>query len=305
MKIDAMKDTQSTKPSPRQLSSLAAAVALSLAGTSVAFAAGPWSLSANIGAVSNYMWRGVTQTGDGAAVQGGVDAAHESGFSAGTWASNIDWDDGSQSVTGFVQINPNTGAPINTPNGWLVQGTTSGSNADSPTYELDFYAGFDFALPDENASLGINTIYYAYPDSKDEVDFWEIGISGGYDFGAAAVSAGIQYTAWGGKANKDALYYDGDFYYNAALDIPLPQEFSFGVFGGYYDFKHDEEVYREAGRLRTASYDYWHWGASISKEAGDFGTFSLTYEQVDGESTNAGDLWDQDAKVWVGWNKEF
>ncbi|HSC75897.1 MAG TPA: TorF family putative porin [Pseudomonadales bacterium] len=45
--------------------------------------------SANIGAVSNYMWRGMTQTRNGAAVQGGLDLTHSSGFYAGTWMSNV------------------------------------------------------------------------------------------------------------------------------------------------------------------------------------------------------------------------
>jgi uncharacterized protein (TIGR02001 family) len=46
-------------------------------------------ISANIAATSNYIWRGVTQTGDQAAVQGGVDYAHEKGGYAGIWTSNI------------------------------------------------------------------------------------------------------------------------------------------------------------------------------------------------------------------------
>lgn len=50
-------------------------------------------LEANIGATSNYLWRGVTQTDDSAAIQGGLDYSHESGFYAGTWASNVDFGD--------------------------------------------------------------------------------------------------------------------------------------------------------------------------------------------------------------------
>jgi uncharacterized protein (TIGR02001 family) len=46
-------------------------------------------LSANVGATSNYIWRGASQTQDGAAIQGGIDYAHESGFYAGTWASTL------------------------------------------------------------------------------------------------------------------------------------------------------------------------------------------------------------------------
>ncbi len=45
-------------------------------------------LKANIGVASNYIWRGVTQSADAAAVSGGVDYTHQSGFYAGTWVSN-------------------------------------------------------------------------------------------------------------------------------------------------------------------------------------------------------------------------
>ncbi|MFV1923085.1 MAG: TorF family putative porin [Methylotenera sp.] len=46
-------------------------------------------ISANITASSNYVWRGVTQTADDAALSGGVDYTNESGFYAGTWTSNV------------------------------------------------------------------------------------------------------------------------------------------------------------------------------------------------------------------------
>jgi len=46
-------------------------------------------VSANIGATSNYVWRGMSQTGDASAIQGGLDYAHESGFYAGTWVSTL------------------------------------------------------------------------------------------------------------------------------------------------------------------------------------------------------------------------
>ncbi|WP_317932415.1 TorF family putative porin [Halioxenophilus sp. WMMB6] len=45
-------------------------------------------ISTNIAVASDYVWRGVTQTGYGAAVSGGIDYSNESGFFAGTWLSN-------------------------------------------------------------------------------------------------------------------------------------------------------------------------------------------------------------------------
>lgn len=64
---------------------LVSAVAAGLLGMSAAQAG--WE--ANVGAASNYIWRGVTQSNDGAAVSGGLDYSSESGFYAGTWASSL------------------------------------------------------------------------------------------------------------------------------------------------------------------------------------------------------------------------
>ncbi len=46
-------------------------------------------LSANAGVFSNYIWRGVSQTADGAAGQGGIDWGNDSGVYAGVWTSTI------------------------------------------------------------------------------------------------------------------------------------------------------------------------------------------------------------------------
>lgn len=69
---------------------VAAAVAGS-AFTFTALAEGD-SLSANVSATTNYVWRGLTQTDNTPALQGGVDYAHASGAYVGLWASNVDND---------------------------------------------------------------------------------------------------------------------------------------------------------------------------------------------------------------------
>jgi len=83
----------------------------------------------NVGAFSDYMFRGVTQTG-GTAVQGGLDYAFDSGFYVGTWASNI----------GFA-------------------GAAGGT-------EVDAYAGYAGKIGDIGYDLG--ALYYYYPE-QDEV----------------------------------------------------------------------------------------------------------------------------------------
>ncbi len=120
--------------------------AIVLGATSMAQA----ELTANIGVTSNYLWRGVTQTGDDAAVSGGIDWAHESGFYLGTWASNIDWGNGS-------------GA------------------------EVDFYGGFANEIGDFGYDIGL--IYYYYPTSGfEDSDFVELSLSGSWKFLEAGIA---------------------------------------------------------------------------------------------------------------------
>jgi len=48
-------------------------------------------LAYNVGAVSEYRYRGLAQSALAPAVQGGVDYAHSSGFYVGAWGSQIRW----------------------------------------------------------------------------------------------------------------------------------------------------------------------------------------------------------------------
>jgi uncharacterized protein (TIGR02001 family) len=215
----------------------------------------PHSVSANIGVVSNYIWRGQTQTDNQPAIQGGIDYAHASGFYAKTWLSNVDFLD--------------------------AQGNDT-------NYELDLTTGFGGAINDD-LSYDLNLIYIAYPDGRD-LDLAELGGSVTYKW----LTTGIAYTVYGqgdnapGVADGDALYIQGDLYYHAALDFALPFKLGLNLHGGYYDF-----IYNDGG------HDYGHWGATVSREAGDFGTFSLNYDQI------GRDTYDEDPKLWIGWNKEF
>jgi len=84
-------------------------------------------LSANAAVTSNYIWRGVTQTDDQAAVSGGIDFNAESGFYVGAWASNVKY------------------------------GTANS--------ELDLYAGYGFSVNDFTFDLGY--LNYGYPAGED------------------------------------------------------------------------------------------------------------------------------------------
>ncbi|WP_105200329.1 TorF family putative porin [Pseudoalteromonas sp. T1lg10] len=116
----------------KKYASVLALLALSL--TSLASQA---EVTANVAASSNYYWRGITQSDDGAAVSGGIDYASDTGFYAGTWLSNIDFGD-----------------------------------AASTSYEMDLYAGFAGSIDDIGYDVGY--IYYAYPDAEGDIGFGEI-----------------------------------------------------------------------------------------------------------------------------------
>ena len=68
--------------------------ALALSGAAFAQTKAPepdYTLSFNVGAITDYRYRGISQSRLNPALQGGIDFAHKSGFYLGTWASTIKW----------------------------------------------------------------------------------------------------------------------------------------------------------------------------------------------------------------------
>ncbi len=131
-------------------------------------------LSSNVGFVSQYSFRGIAQSNENIAVQGGFDVAHRSGFYAGLWGSNVNFNDSNEA-----------------------------------NIEVDVFAGFSSKFKGLNYDLGV--IYYAYPgaDSSLDYDFVEGAISVGYDFDTFSTSASINYSPEYFGESGDAFYYAG------------------------------------------------------------------------------------------------
>lgn len=70
--------------------------------------ASPHTVTSNVGIVSNYVFRGITQTSTNPAIQGGMDYAHASGFYAGVWGSNVNWIQDSVVTSGSVTLELDT-----------------------------------------------------------------------------------------------------------------------------------------------------------------------------------------------------
>ena len=126
----------------------AAAVALLAGLSTAAFAADEPAaaevspITANVTVASNYIYRGLTQTNNKPAIQGGFDYAHESGFYVGNLNSNISW------------ISDQYGG-----NGG------SGTGAVTAPIEMDFYAGFKKDLIAEGFASDFGVLQYYYPVS--------------------------------------------------------------------------------------------------------------------------------------------
>lgn len=143
-----------------RLAAAVAAISIATAATP-AFAqeeeSGPITVSGNTALVSDYRFRGVSQSDRNMAIQGGITIAHESGFYVGSWGSNL--------------------------SGW---GTFGGANM-----ELDLIAGYKASVGD--ATIDVGATWYMYPKGFDNTDFVEPYIKVSGSAGPVSLTAGVAY----------------------------------------------------------------------------------------------------------------
>ena len=156
---------------------LAASTGLS----SMAVAESPFT--GNVGFTSNYIWRGVTQTDDDAAISGGLDYAHDAGFYAGTWVSSL------------------------------------GGGAQ---YEMDLYAGYGFDAGPVSLDVGYITYIYQVDNTvpAPELDFDEVYINGGWEMLSFGAAYTVSKEASGPDSDL-YLYVGADFEIGKGLNLGL------------------------------------------------------------------------------------
>ena len=224
-------------------------------------------VSANIAAVSDYIFRGVSQTSK-AAVQGGLDFSDESGLYAGTWMSNVNFGGGQ---------------------------------------EVDLYAGFGAEANGIGYDVNVLYYWYpdsGGDQTGSELDYAEV--TGGLSFGPASVSVSYTVWGETSNAPFDNgdIYYKAGL--DVPVAGMLGSDFSSNVFIGYYDFDEKVVSNPAPGQFVTSSESYLHWGASLAKDVGQLGAVSVNYEQTDGDSNDGNTIAAADGpKIWIGWSKEF
>lgn len=116
---------------------------LAISGTAFAQAKAPepdYTLSFNVGAVTDYRYRGISQSRLKPALQGGVDFSHKSGFYVGTWASTIR----------LLEDIPGGKGPVE----WDIYGGYKGSITEALSYDVGVLR---YQYPRENFVTSPNT----------------------------------------------------------------------------------------------------------------------------------------------------
>jgi len=181
--------------------------------------------SASIAVTSDYVWRGVSQTDSGPALQGGVSYKHESGFYMGLWGSNVDFGSGSdanietdisagfsgETATGLGYdfgavryLYPGSGDLNMTE---LYAGVSYGIAGAKVNYDPDnqnvYYEGaLTFELPEE-FGLVLHAGYYHF-DAGDSVVDWKLALTKswyGFDFELAYTDTDLNKNEAGDSAD--------------------------------------------------------------------------------------------------------
>jgi uncharacterized protein (TIGR02001 family) len=154
-----------------KLSLLAAVATLAIGGAAHAEDAGPFKLAFNVGANTDYVFRGISQTNEDPSVFGGIDATLGTIGYAGVWVSNVDF----------------------------------GNDTDA---EFDLYGGVKPVVG--AVTFDIGAIYYGYagqPKGSHE-DYWEFKAAASVPAGPATLGAAVFYSPeFFGKTGK-ATYYE-------------------------------------------------------------------------------------------------
>jgi len=168
-----------TAPAP------AAAPTAPAAAPAAAAPASPHTFTGNVGLFSQYVFRGLSQTNEDPAVQGGLDYSHSSGLYAGTWASNISW-------------------------------LKDSGLYNSSSMEWDFYGGFKGNIGPSDFTYDVGTLYYYYPGSENtaanplnvKADTWEIYGALGWKWLSAKYSYSILSKTFGVRDSQGTGYLD-------------------------------------------------------------------------------------------------
>lgn len=182
----------------------------------MAGAAGAGEFSATVTAVSDYDFRGVSLSAKDPALQASIDWAHDSGFYAGAWASNIDY---GSDIDGDIELDLYLGFGGETAGGvgWdtgIVWYTYPGSSSSTTASKISAYPEIWFGLSkgpfefkqwftNDWSGTDENALYTEVNASFELAENFALNLHAGYNYGDAFdtwdeymdFAVGIGYTA--------------------------------------------------------------------------------------------------------------
>lgn len=154
-----------------------AAPAASAAPAAAAAPAAPtpdWVVAYNVGAQTDYMFRGLSQTGNKGSLFGGIDATYKGQFYVGAWTSNVDF----TKLAGDTRTNE----------------------------EIDLYGGWRPTVDGYSFDFGVQYYGYMHQPTGATVDYTEVYAKVSKAFGNFTPGAAIYYS-------NQYSYHSGKGYY--------------------------------------------------------------------------------------------
>lgn len=196
--------------------------------------------TANATLTSNYLYRGISQTGANPAIQGGFDYAHSSGFYIGAWGSSISW-------------------------------LSDGGVASNAGLELDTYAGFRGG---ETVTYDAGFLRYNYPGTyapgATKADTNEVYGQIGYSIVTAKLSYSLG-DLFGVSKAKGSTYFD--------LSASYPIADSGFTIGAHYGKQTYKGATADALKAAGSDPSYADYNVKVSKDVGGY-VFSLMYSKT-------------------------
>ncbi len=149
-------------------------------------------VSGNVALTTDYRFRGISQSDESVAIQGGFDIGFENGIYIGTWGSSVDFD-----------VND-----------------AAGEDAADGSLELDYYIGWAGNIGDSDVGIDVGYYYYDYPgDEGGFGDYQEVAVGLSY----MDASIGLVYSDdyYGETDEFWYLYGDYSFAVSDAVSIGL------------------------------------------------------------------------------------
>jgi uncharacterized protein (TIGR02001 family) len=204
---------------------LTLSVIAALAAPTLAAAADPSPLTGNMAIVTDYRFRGISQTFELPAIQGGIDYAHASGVYLGNWNS---------SVSGI-------------------------SFTDTAGIEMDFYGGWKKSFGDIGLDIGL--LQYYYPGAKtgagEKYDTLEGYIGASWKWLSAKYS--YAFSDYFGLTNSDgSAYLDLNFTMEVAPKLNVVAHYGMQTIKNYEALEYNDwklgVTYDLAGWILGAAY---------------------------------------------------